>query len=184
MSFPDNAIVTAAAAELAADHGVALLRGNGTTGASAPAASGQLADQVRAIVTALLAGQGGAPPGRRGVKAVAQRDVTLEKFGYPGPPPGMDVRTADVVTGADGAPMAAGYMTLTAGSFPWTLNYDEVQIVLEGELHIGTPDGVRVGRPGDVLYVPKGSTITFSTPTWAKFVYVTYPCLLYTSRCV
>ena len=66
-------------------------------------------------------------------------------------------------------------MTLTAGSFPWTLNYDEVQIVLEGELHIGTPDGVRVGRPGDVLYVPKGSTITFSTPTWAKFVYVTYP---------
>lgn len=66
-------------------------------------------------------------------------------------------------------------MSLTAGEFPWTLTYDEVQVVLEGELHIGTQTGTKVGRPGDVLYVPKGSAITFGTPSWAKFVYVTFP---------
>ena len=71
-----------------------------------------------------------------------------------GPPPGMQVATGDVVTDADGAPMAAGYMTITQGSFPWTLNYDEVQIVLEGELHLGGDAGGKVGRPGDILYVP------------------------------
>ena len=99
----------------------------------------------------------------------------LDPFPYPGPPPGMQVATGDVVTDADGAPMAAGYMTITQGSFPWTLNYDEVQIVFEGELHLGGDAGGKIGRPGDILYVPKGSRITFGTPTWAKFVYVTFP---------
>lgn len=34
---------------------------------------------------------------------------------------------------------------------------------------------MRVGRAGDVRYVPKGFAITFGTPSWAKFVYVTFP---------
>jgi ethanolamine utilization protein EutQ len=32
-----------------------------------------------------------------------------------------------------------------------------------------------IGRPGDVIAVPKGSSITFGTPSWARFLYVTYP---------
>ncbi|HYN56684.1 MAG TPA: cupin domain-containing protein [Motilibacterales bacterium] len=89
--------------------------------------------------------------------------------------PEMDVRLLDVITAADGMPMAAGVMSLRQGSFPWTLDYDEVEYVLEGELHITTAGEVAVGRPGDVIAVPKGSSITFSTPSWAKFLYVTYP---------
>ena len=85
------------------------------------------------------------------------------------------MRTGDVVTSDDGSPMAAGYMTLTEGSFPWEFSYDEIQIVLEGELHIGTPEGTRIATPGDIMYVPKGSRITFGTPSWTKFVYVTFP---------
>ena len=89
--------------------------------------------------------------------------------------PEMDVRLLDVVTSADGMPMAAGVMSLRQGSFPWTLDYDEVEYVLEGELHITAGDQVAVGRPGDVIAVPKGSSITFGTPSWARFLYVTYP---------
>jgi hypothetical protein len=80
----------------------------------------------------------------------------------------MEVKTVDVVTADDGAPVATGYMSITKGSFPWTLTYDEVQIVLEGELHLGGDAGGKVGYPGDVFYVPKGSSITFGTPSWAK----------------
>jgi ethanolamine utilization protein EutQ len=89
--------------------------------------------------------------------------------------PEMDVRLRDVVTAEHGLPMAAGVMSLRAGSFPWTLDYDEVEYVLEGELHITTGTDQVVGRPGDVIAVPKGSAITFGTPAWAKFLYVTYP---------
>jgi ethanolamine utilization protein EutQ len=89
--------------------------------------------------------------------------------------PEMDVRLRDVVTSADGMPMAAGVMSLRAGSFPWTLDYDEIEYVLEGELHITRGNTLVVGRPGDVIAVPKGSSITFGTPSWARFLYVTYP---------
>ncbi|QAY63311.1 DUF861 domain-containing protein [Xylanimonas allomyrinae] len=200
LELPAGAVVTPLAREVAGDLGVTLVEAAPATGlrpSQAPAApvvpalpqapcpsAGPAADaveaRVRAIVASLL-GAGTAPvpsapslPARPVVLARAS-EAPLAPFGYPGPEPGQDVRTADVVTSADGAPMAAGYMTLTKGSFPWTLTYDEVQVVLEGELRIGTPDGERVGRPGDVLYVPRGSRITFGTPGWAKFVYVTFP---------
>lgn len=89
--------------------------------------------------------------------------------------PQMDVRSRDVVTAEHGMPMAAGVMSLREGSFPWTLDYDEVQYVLEGELHITRGHERVIGRPGDVIAVPKGSSITFGTPSWARFLYVTYP---------
>jgi ethanolamine utilization protein EutQ len=89
--------------------------------------------------------------------------------------PEMDVRLRDVVTAEHGLPMAAGVMSLREGSFPWKLDYDEVEYVIEGELHITTADQLVVGRPGDVIAVPKGSSITFGTPSWARFFYVTYP---------
>ena len=89
--------------------------------------------------------------------------------------PEMDVRLLDVVGAEHGLPIAAGVMSLRQGSFPWTLDYDEVEYVIEGELHITTADQTVVGRPGDVIAVPKGSAITFGTPSWARFLYVTYP---------
>ncbi|WP_052666838.1 cupin domain-containing protein [Nitriliruptor alkaliphilus] len=110
----------------------------------------------------------------RTIKRIETRGLELEAFPFP-VPPAMDVRLRDVVTAADGAPVAAGVMSFREGSFPWELTYDEVQFVLEGELHLGTEDGTVVGRPGDVLYVPEGTKLTFGTPSWARFLYVTYP---------
>ena len=89
--------------------------------------------------------------------------------------PEMDVRLLDVVTAEHGMPMATGIMSLREGSFPWHLDYDEVEYVIEGELHITTTEQKVVGRPGDVIAVPRGSSITFGTPSWTKFLYVTYP---------
>lgn len=180
-----DAIVTPLARDVARERGVEIVRGGRPApvppGPGGDGCDGDLAARVRAIVTAMLgSGEGGfaAPTGgppRPPVKLSRIQDARPEPFGYPGPPPGMQVATVDVVTGDDGAPMAAGYMTLTRGSFPWTFTYDEVQIVLEGELQLGGDGGDRIGRPGDVFYIPKGSRITFGTPSWAKFVYVTFP---------
>ena len=30
-------------------------------------------------------------------------------------------------------------------------------------------------QSGDVIYIPKGSSITFGTPNWTRFVYVVFP---------
>ena len=181
---PAGAIVTPLACDLARDLGVQIVTGGQPSpasvpaGGTVPAADDELSARVRAIVAGLLAAGGAGVPAavqKRPVRHASIREARLTPFPYPGPPPEMSVNTVDVVTADDGSPVAAGYMTLTKGSFPWTLTYDEVQIVLEGELHLGGEAGGQIGYPGDVLYVPRGSSITFGTPSWAKFVYVTFP---------
>ena len=184
LTVPEAALVTPLARDRAAELGVKLeFEGSAPTpippAASAPTTSSDddLTQRIRALVTSMLANDVTATAANRTrpVKLCRASDAATEPFPHPGPKPGQQVRTGDVVTSDDGSPMAAGYMTLTEGSFPWEFSYDEIQIVLEGELHIGTPEGTKIATPGDIMYVPKGSTITFGTPSWTRFVYVTFP---------
>ena len=184
LTVPKGALITPLARDRAAELGVTLeSEGSAPTPvtptAPAPTTSpdDDLTQRIRTLVTSMLANNvtATAASRTRPVKLCRAADAVTEPFPYPGPKPGQQVRTGDVVTSDDGSPMAAGYMTLTEGSFPWEFSYDEIQIVLEGELHIGTPEGTRIATPGDIMYVPKGSTITFGTPSWTKFVYVTFP---------
>ena len=184
LTVPEGALITPLARDRAAELGVKLeSEGSAPTpipsAASAPTTSpdDDLTQRIRTLVTSMLANDvtAAAANRTRPVKLCRAADAVTEPFPYPGPKPGQQVRTGDVVTSDDGSPMAAGYMTLTEGSFPWEFSYDEIQIVLEGELHIGTPEGTRIAKPGDIMYVPKGSTITFGTPSWTKFIYVTFP---------
>lgn len=109
------------------------------------------------------------------LKVVSRSNVTLDSFGQDLATPGTDVRLKDVITSKDGAPMAAGFMSMERGEFPWTLNYDEIDIVLEGELVITRGREVVHGLPGDCIFIPKGSKISFGTPGFVRFAYVTYP---------
>ncbi len=143
-------------------------------GASSP--GGGLEAQVRQIVARILE-QETAPAASpaRSVVHVDGRALTMPPFPFEIHRPEMDVRLEDVITAQHGSPIAAGFMSLHKGSFPWTLTYDEIEFVIEGELHITTEKGTVVGKPGDVIYIPKGTKISFGTPQWAKFLYVTYP---------
>ncbi|MFT3850875.1 MAG: ethanolamine utilization acetate kinase EutQ [Propionivibrio sp.] len=108
-----------------------------------------------------------------GIKLVKGSDVHLGVF--PGAGADKQVGIADVITSADGAPIAAGFMAWSQCFFPWTLDYDEIDLVLEGELHIRCNGQTYVGKAGDVFYIPKGSAIEFGTTTAVRFFYVTYP---------
>lgn len=86
-----------------------------------------------------------------------------------------DVRVKDVTTLEEAPRMAAGVMEVERTSFPWTLTYDEYDIVLSGTLEIRVGGRQYTGRAGDIFYIPKGSTIAFQSPDKARYVYVTYP---------
>ena len=87
-----------------------------------------------------------------------------------------NVGLTDVVTGKDGSPMTAGFMAWKAAdSFSWSLDYDEIDYVLEGVLHLGIDGRTIEARAGDVLYIPKGSRVLFGTPNRVRVFYVTYP---------
>ncbi|PFG54889.1 ethanolamine utilization protein EutQ [Marinobacter sp. LV10R520-4] len=107
-----------------------------------------------------------------GVVLVRGNSVKLGRFDGAG---GKPIGVTDVIGAADKSSMAAGYMQWENCSFPWTLTYDEINVVLEGELHITSGDQVYKGKPGDVFFIPKGSAIEFGSPGKVRFVYVTYP---------
>jgi ethanolamine utilization protein EutQ len=71
--------------------------------------------------------------GKGGIKVI---DGSSVKFGrFDGAQPHC-VGLTDLVTDQDGSSMAAGFMQWENAFFPWTLNYDEIDMVLEGELHV------------------------------------------------
>lgn len=89
--------------------------------------------------------------------------------------PGDRVYLKDVLTPEENRNLACGFMEMNGSEFDWTLNYDEVDYVIEGTLVIKTADGSVTGNAGDVIMIPKGSSISFSAPGYVKFFYVTYP---------
>ena len=157
---PDD-VVTHEAVDLARALGVRLIR---EAGSSKPLSASPPLDGRSSVPMAL-------PP----LKMVFGSGVVMDPFGEGLATPGTNVRLKDVVTGADGSSMAAGYMALEKGEFPWTLTYDEVDIILEGELVITRGNVSAHGKPGDVIFIPKGSNITFGTPSRVRFVYVAFP---------
>ncbi len=109
------------------------------------------------------------------LKVVRGANVSLDRFTEGQTTPGTNVWLKDVVVTQDRSPMGAGYMSLDKGEMAWTLTYDEIDIVLEGELVITRGTEQVRGGPGDTIYIPKGSSITFGTPSHTRFVYVVFP---------
>lgn len=110
--------------------------------------------------------------GKGGVKVI---DGSSVKFGrFDGAQPHC-VGLTDLITAQDGSSMAAGFMHWDKAFFPWTLNYDEIDMVLEGELHVRHEGETLIAKTGDVMFIPKGSSIEFGTPTTVRFLYVAWP---------
>lgn len=85
------------------------------------------------------------------------------------------VYTHDVFTLAQSPRLGCGLMVMEKTTFDWTLNYDEIDYVIEGALTIISGGRSVTAEPGEIILIPKGSKIQFSVPESARFLYVTYP---------
>ncbi len=110
--------------------------------------------------------------GKGGIKVVDGASVNFGRFAGATE---HQVGLSDLITARDGSSMAAGFMRWEKGFFPWTLNYDEIDMVLEGELHIRHQGETLIGKAGDVVFIPKGASIEFGTPSHVRFLYVAWP---------
>ena len=89
--------------------------------------------------------------------------------------PAHKVYTHDLFTVQESPRLGCGVMEMERTTFPWTLQYDEIDYVIEGTLSIVYDDHTVTAGPGELILIPKGSSIQFSVPDKARFLYVTYP---------
>jgi len=67
------------------------------------------------------------------------------------------------------------FMEMTDTTFDWNLQYDEIDYVIDGTLNIICNNTVKTANAGEIILIPKGSSIKFSVDGFARFMYVTYP---------
>lgn len=70
---------------------------------------------------------------------------------------------AAVVTGTDGdgTRLGSGFVRMKDAEIPWTIQYDEVILVLEGQLTVRTAQGDLTAGPMDCIWLPDGTELTY-----------------------
>ncbi len=110
---------------------------------------------------------------KSGIIAIKAQEVKCEKFTAQNESDG--VYLTDVLSLEESPRLGCGVMELDNTSFGWTLTYDEIDYVIDGTLEIIVDGNTITANKGEVIYIPKNSTIRFSSPNKARFLYVTYP---------
>lgn len=111
-----------------------------------------------------------------GVRAIVLPTVTVgEDHRLDTGDPSHRVYTHDLLTLEQSPRLGVGLMVMEETTFPWTLNYDEVDYVIEGRLDILIGGETVSAGPGELIFIPKGSSIQFFVKDKARFLYVTYP---------
>ena len=133
----------------------------------------QLEALVREVLREHLGGRCTALHGVRKVSVPALRTTAADRMDTGNP---VDkVYTHDLFTLEQSPRLGAGLMEMENTTFSWTLNYDEMDYVIEGELSILIGGEKVTAGPGEVIYIPKGSSIQFSVQGRARFLYFVYP---------
>ncbi len=134
---------------------------------------------IRKVITETLAGQAQQGIPRQADRAsgvIAVRAAQVVPAPFDTGKPGDQVFLQDVFSFEESPRLGSGVMEMRGGSsFDWTLKYDEIDYIIEGVLDIRISGRTVTARAGDILLIPKDSSITFSTPDFTRFMYVTYP---------
>ena len=114
--------------------------------------------------------------GTHGVKAVqVPRIAVTEEHRMDTGNPLDRVYTRELFTLQESPRLGVGVMEMTDTTFPWTLRYDEMDYVLSGRLDIRIGGETVSAGPGELIYIPKNSSIQFSVTGHARFLYFVYP---------
>ena len=89
--------------------------------------------------------------------------------------PAHRVYTRDLFSLEQSPRLGAGIMEMTDTTFPWTLHYDEMDYVVSGRLDVLIGGEKVSAGPGELIFIPKGSSIRFSVTGHARFLYFVFP---------
>jgi ethanolamine utilization protein EutQ len=71
---------------------------------------------------------------------------------------------AEAIRCGDDVKLAGGYMEWQKATFNRTVEFPEIGIVIEGELHLAAGGKTLVAKAGDMVYLPQGAQVVYSAP--------------------
>jgi ethanolamine utilization protein EutQ len=130
----------------------------------------ELEGLVRAAVAARL--EGSVPPAAPdAARQVSRADgvcfingARLLEGGAGPVPVAEKALVAEAIRCGDDVKLAGGYMEWQKASFNRTVEFPEIGIVIEGELHLAVGGKTLIARAGDMVYFPKGAQVGYSAP--------------------
>lgn len=82
----------------------------------------------------------------------------------------------DVVDADSGTQMSVGFARYAKGAQnDWVVTYDEALIVTKGQYSVVTDEGTATAKAGEVIYLTKGTKLTYRADEETEVVYVSYP---------
>ncbi|WP_414733931.1 cupin domain-containing protein [Acetobacterium carbinolicum] len=107
------------------------------------------------------------------IRLIRGNSVVFENFDTGNPEDKVTFK--EILTIEECPNMATGFLRIEESAFDWYLGYDELDYIVEGTLEI-TYDGKKyTGHAGDVIFIPKETAVTFSSPDYCKFFFAAYP---------
>lgn len=76
---------------------------------------------------------------------------------------GEQAKIAEVTGSGDGTALGTGFARFSNATIPWTVQYDEVLLVIEGQVTVRTPEGELTAGPLDCIWLPKGTELTYQS---------------------
>jgi ethanolamine utilization protein EutQ len=90
--------------------------------------------------------------------------------------PDGDTRIARVINGEISRHMGGGLEILEGVTIHWTVTYDEILFIHEGNMTIRTDQGAFQCGPGDIVWLPNGTTLEYdASGTRCAYFYALYP---------
>jgi len=86
-----------------------------------------------------------------------------------------EAKIARFVTDELSSTLGGGMVKMERCRFPWTVLYDEILYVSEGEIIIEFNGETIVGREGDSFFIEKGTSIVYAAVSQGTFLFSLYP---------
>ena len=105
-----------------------------------------------------------------GMMSIKTETVKCEPFPFDIGAANKDVSLLDVVTLEESPRLGIGVMELDNG-----VDFDEAEYIIDGTIVLKSDAGDVTAHAGDMTFIPKGTSIHFSTPDHVRFIYISYP---------
>ena len=68
-----------------------------------------------------------------------------------------------------------GFLTIEKSRFDWTIECEEHNYIMEGEVSVSIGGNIYTARAGDTLYFPAGTKVIWNAADTVRIFYATYP---------